>query len=158
MASRVPIGRRLLQAGVIDAARLKSALAPQRQWSGRLGDALVALWLVSEQVLMTELAKQHGVPYIVIGERRVPKHVFALLPEKIIRRRKVLPVGYGENPRTKSILVATKNCPHDLFVLDEVGCATRMKVKPILAGERDLDRAIERRLGPAPPVLQRSWG
>lgn len=94
-------------------------------------------------------------PYIVIGNRYVPQRVVALVPEKLVRKRTVLPVGYGENSRTKMILVAT-NCPQDLVILDEVAFATRMKAKPVLVGREDLDRAVERHFGPAPPLLYRS--
>ena len=60
MPQRVPIGELLMQQGRIDALQLRSALAHQRQWGGRLGRARVALGFVTEPVLLQAVAAQLG--------------------------------------------------------------------------------------------------
>ena len=83
MTSRLPIGQLLIQSGRIDGWQLQSALAHQRRWGGRLGEALVGLGFVSEPVLLAELSRQLTVPYIELGERYVPPAIVRLVPEKL---------------------------------------------------------------------------
>ena len=146
MTSRVLIGQQLVQEGHIDIWQLQSALAHQRFWGGRIGDALVKLGFVSEPLLLTELARQLGVPYIEIGEREIDAAVVRLVPEKLIRARKVFPIAYAAKPRRGMLVVATAR-PQDLAVLDEVAFASGKIVKPALASDRDVEAAIERHLG-----------
>jgi len=151
MTSPGPIGQMLLQAGYIDGWQLQSALADQRRWGGRIGEALVRLGFVSEPVLLNELARQHGVPYVEIGERYVPPAVVRLLPEKLVRARRIFPIAYAPQPGRGLLVVATSQ-PQDLTALDEAAFASGLKVKAALAGERDIERAIERHLGGARPA------
>ena len=146
MTSRLLIGQQLVNSGHIDVWQLQSALAHQRFWGGRIGDALVRLGFVSEPLLLTELGRQLGVPYIEIGERDVDPAVVRLVPEKLIRARKVFPIAYSAKPRRGLLVVATAR-PQDLAVLDEVAFATGKIVKPALASDLDVEAAIERHLG-----------
>jgi hypothetical protein len=151
---RVQIGQLLLQAGRVDSAQLARALAHQQKWGGRLGDALMALKLVSEPELLTELARQHSVQYVQIGERFVPAEIVRLVPQKYIRSRRVFPIALGPDHRRGKLFVAT-SAPQDLTVLDEVAFITGMAVQALLVGDRDLDEVIKRHFGPtvtwAPP-------
>lgn len=145
MTSRLPIGQLLIQSGRIDGWQLQSALAHQRRWGGRLGEALVGLGFVSEPVLLAELSRQLTVPYIELGERYVPPAIVRLVPEKLIRSRKVFPIALVSSSRRGPIVIATSE-PQNLAVLDEVSFATGMKVKPVLASAGDIERAIDRHL------------
>ncbi len=146
MTSRLPIGQLLIQAGRIDGWQLQSALAHQRRWGGRLGEALVSLGFVSEPVLLAELSRQLGVPYLELGERYVPPAIVRLVPERLIRARKVFPIALATASRRGPLVVATSE-PQNLTVLDEVTFASGMRVKPVLASARDIERAIDRHLG-----------
>ena len=155
MTSAGPIGQMLLQAGYIDAWQLQSALADQRRWGGRIGEALLRLGFVSEPVLLSELARQHGVPYVEIGERYVAPAIVQRLPEKLIRARRIFPIAYAARPGRGLLVVATSQ-PQDLAALDEAAFASGLKLKAALAGERDIERAIERHLGGSQPAPE-SW-
>jgi type IV pilus assembly protein PilB len=91
VTTRLPIGQILVQAGYLDPWQLQSALAHQRCWGGKLGEALIKLGFITEPVLLTELARQLGAPYVHIGNRRIPDAVVRLLPEKLIRARRSSP-------------------------------------------------------------------
>ncbi len=140
-STKIPIGQMLLRAGRIDAWQLQSGLAHQRRWGGRLGDALVGLGFVSEPVMLEEVARQQGVLYVDLSARVVAPEIVALLPAKIIRARKVLPLALGQATRRGPLLVATSQ-PQNLEVLDEVAFASGYAVKPALASDRDLEKAI----------------
>jgi Type II secretion system (T2SS), protein E, N-terminal domain len=141
--ARVRIGELLLKRGNIDTAQLQSALAHQRRWGGRLGHAIVHLGFMKESAMMETLSEQLGVPYIEIGDRAIPRQVLSLVPEKMIRTRKVLPLELAAGRRALVVALAD---PADLHVIDEIAFVTGMTVRPALASEYDMDCAIARHL------------
>jgi hypothetical protein len=149
MTSQLPIGQILVRSRRIDEFQLKSALAYQRRWGGKLGEAIIKLGFLTEEVVLVEVGRQLGVPYLEIGDRYVPRSIVRLLPEKLIRRRHVFPVAVVTGQRRGPVVVATPE-PQDLEMLDEVAFATGMAVKPVLASPADVARAIERHLGGDP--------
>src|ERR1700716_1003494 len=58
---RIRIGDLLVKAGVITDLQLKAALGEQSQWGGKLGDILVRMEFVTEEVLVRALSKQTGI-------------------------------------------------------------------------------------------------
>ncbi len=143
MGSHTPLGRLLVEAGYIDETQLTSALSYQRQWGGRLGEALVDQRMLSEPAVYAEIARQRRVPYIEIGDRVVPPRVLRLIPERFIWRRRVFPLAVDR----RALTVATSQ-PHDLALLDEIAFVAGMRVEPVLACDRDIGEAIQRHLGP----------
>jgi type IV pilus assembly protein PilB len=148
-ARRAParIGERLLDARRISEWQLRRALFQQRDGE-RIGEALVRLGFVAEAELLAELARQHGVAYVEIGGQQVDPAVVRKLPEKLIRARRVFPIVHARVGGRPLIVVATSE-PQNLAMLDEVAFASGARVQPMLASERDIERAVERHLGPA---------
>ncbi len=142
---RVPIGQLLISQGRLDAVQLESALAHQRRWGGRLGRSIISLGFLDEGAVLSAVGEQLGVPFIHIGATPVPRQVLALVPEKLIRTRRVLPLSRESERRRGPLLVAMPD-PLDLHVLDEVAFAAGMEARPALAAEADLDQAIARLL------------
>lgn len=144
--ARVRIGEMLMRQGRIDELQLQSALAHQSRWGGRLGRAVVHLGFLEEATLLEVLGEQLGTPFIVIGDRPVEPRVLALIPQKLIRGRRVLPLARLAESRRGPLVVALAE-PGDLGVIDEIAFASGLDVRPVLATEADLDQAIERLLG-----------
>lgn len=149
--ARVRIGEMLVQLGQIDQVQLQSALAHQRRWGGKLGRAIVQLGFLSEEELLESVGRQMGVPFLALGEREVPARVLALVPAKLIRTRRALPIARLAEGRRGPLVVALAD-PGDLGVLDEISFATGMDVRPVLASERELDLAIARHLDGIAPA------
>ena len=144
--ARVRIGELLVRQGRIDELQLQSALAHQARWGGRLGRAVVHLGFLDEATLLESLSEQLETPCITIGDRPVAPDVLALVPPRLIRSRKVLPLARLKESRRGPLVVALSD-PGDLAVLDEIGFASGLDVRPALATEADLDQAIARLLG-----------
>lgn len=142
---RPRIGEMLVEQGRIDAIQLRSALSHQRRWGGRLGRAIVTLGFLPERALLEAVGKQLGAPFVEIGDRLVPPRVLALVPAKLVRSRKVLPLARLSEHRRGPLVVAFPD-PGDLRVVDEVEFASGLAVRPLIAAEDDLDRAIARHL------------
>ena len=143
---RARIGQLLKAQGLVDELQLHRALEHQRRWGGRIGRALVRLYAVPEPKLLAALGAQLGVPVVHIGPWMVAPRVLARLPEKLIRRRRVLPLDIIAVERTDRLIVAFP-APEDLEVVDEVAFAAGMIIEPALAGDEDLDQAIARQFG-----------
>jgi len=143
--ARLRLGEMLVQRGCIDSVQLQSALAHQRRWGGRIGRSIVQLGFMNEQAVLQSVGDQIGVPFFEIGDRAIPRHVLSLVPERLIRARKALPVERVGNGKRGPLLVALVD-PSDLPTLDDIAFATGMAVRPVLAGEADLDCAIARLL------------
>ena len=143
--SRIRIGEMLVQLGRLHPAQLQAALAHQRQWGGRLGGAIVHLGFLGEAAFLDALGQQIGVPFVEIGDREIPPKVLALVPRKVAQARRVLPLELVAEGRRGTLVVALGD-PADLAVIDELAFVTGLKVRPLLAGEADLDRALERHL------------
>ncbi len=148
---RLPIGQMLIQRGRIDAAQLESALAHQRRWGGQLGRAVVHLGFISEAALAETVAEQQGVPFVALEGRTVPPQLLSLLPSKLMRTRRVLPLARLAEHRRGPLLVAVPDAG-DLHVLDEIAFATGLDVRPVVAAEGDLEKAIARHVADAAPT------
>ena len=143
--SRARIGEMLVEDGRIDSTQLKSALAHQRRWGGRLGRAIVHLGFMKEPAVLEVVGRQLGVQVVEIGDMTVPPEVLRLLPERLIRERRVLPLARASEGRRGPLVVALAE-PGNLGVVDEIAFATGMHIRPVLASEADLERAIARHL------------
>src|SRR5690242_5239230 len=135
------LGELLVEADIIDEHQLRAALGHQRQWGGKLGQALIDLKLASEPQIVDALAKKLGFPIVHLGavERSVVEHALKLLPREIARRSNVLPVSADTNTVTLAM-----SDPTNVQVVDEVSFRTGRRVKIAIAGDREVARAVDR--------------
>lgn len=150
--ARIRIGELLVSGGHIDTMQLDSALAHQRQWGGRIGQAIVQLGFLSEERMLQAVGSQLGAPFVVIGERVVPPSVAALLPKKLIRARRAFPLEKLSEHRRGPLVVAFAD-PADLIAMDEISFVTGLEVRPVLAAEWDIEQVISRHLGDGQGVV-----
>ncbi len=142
MTTRKRIGQLLIDVGALDSFQLESALAHQRRWGGRLGRAIVHLGFLREEEVLSAVGNQLGVSYMPLWDKVVPRDILALVPEKLIRSRKVLPISRLREHRRGPLVVACVD-PSDLVVIDELAFATGLEIRPVIASEEELDQAIE---------------
>jgi len=147
MTMRKRIGQLLMEVGALDSFQLESALAHQRRWGGRLGRAIVHLGFMREEDVLSVVGNQLGVSYMPLWDKVVPRDVLSLVPEKVIRSRKVLPVARLREHRRGPLVVACAE-PNDLTVIDELTFATGLEIRPVLSSEDELEAAIEAHLTP----------
>jgi type IV pilus assembly protein PilB len=150
--ARIRIGELLVSGGHIDTMQLDSALAHQRQWGGRIGQAIVQLGFLSEERMLQMVGSQLGAPFMVIGERVVPPAVVALIPKKLIRARRAFPLEKLAEHRRGPLVVAFAD-PADLIAMDEISFVTGLEVRPVLAAEWDMEQLITRHLGDGQGVV-----
>lgn len=132
------LGEMLVEAKLITPAQLQDALTHQRLAGGRMGSNLVALGLLSEEVLMDFLAQKTGVPRLEVKSLDVPVHVLQRIPRRMAEQLNVLPVAIKE---PKSLVLAMAD-PSDLNAIDSARFASGMNIEPVVASYKSLKRMI----------------
>lgn len=140
--ARRKLGEMLLEAGVIDEAQLRSALADQRRWGRTLGRTLVEMRLITEEALVGVLAQQFGVPSIDLERYDIPPRVLELVPAELARASRVLP--FGQTGRFLDVAMAD---PQNLGVIDELRIRTQLNIRPYLCGPQQIERTLARYYG-----------
>ena len=72
---KIRIGDVLIAAGAITEEQLQEALAYQKENGGKLGNVLVELGFISDQILITLLTQQLGIDYISLKGAKIEDSV-----------------------------------------------------------------------------------
>jgi hypothetical protein len=139
---RQKLGEMLIEAGAIDQAQLKSALADQRRWGRPLGRTLVEMRLIREDDLVRVLARQLGLQPVDLDKVEIPESVISLVPAHLAKSQNVIPFAAP----MKFIDIAMLD-PTNLGVVDEIRIRTQLNPRTFLAGPKMIERAIEKYYG-----------
>jgi len=136
------LGEILAEQGVINEEKLKQGLVYQQQNKCLLGEALVKLGFVTEEVVSMALSKQLGVPY-ASKENRIlnpekNQGLEKLVGEKYAREHFLVPLFVeGE-----SLAVAMAD-PTNVLVMDNLRLMTNMEIQPFIATKSQVLRVID---------------
>jgi type IV pilus assembly protein PilB len=112
---RRKLGEILFSAGIVKKQALIDAIKTSRSSNKRLGDVLLELGLIDQTNLTKAIATQFGLKHINLEKIEIPQEVLSILPEDLIRKHKVLPLGMN-NGRLKLVI----NDPLDLEAMDAI--------------------------------------
>jgi len=144
--ARKRLGEMLEEAGVIDAAGLAAALAHQRQWGVRLGQALVELRIASERDIVHALSRKLGLEVAVLDGLSGAEldAALRLVPRDFAVRHNVLPMADDGN-----MLTVAMSDPVNVTVVDELAFRSGRRVKVAIGGDQEIGRALLRHYAPA---------
>lgn len=131
------IGELLLNRNIITRDQLDAALGKQQKTGEKLGRLLVREGFLTEQQLLEILELVLGIPHVQIGKLNINPEAVKLLPPRLIRFHKILPISV----RKRNITLAMAD-PLNHQALDDVRMVTGRDVTPVLASEKELDIAI----------------
>ncbi|MGC2063937.1 MAG: hypothetical protein WA610_13245 [Thermodesulfovibrionales bacterium] len=138
MKTRKKLGEMLLEAGIIDDFQLKTALSYQSEWGDRLGSILVKKGILSEKELLTAIVEQYGVNSVSLDSiEKPPDEVLKLVTVDIAKKFCIFPLELDG----KTLLVAMAD-PTDLKTIDDISFMLGVRIKPALALESEIMRAI----------------
>jgi hypothetical protein len=137
------LGEILIQAGVIDEFQLNSALSHQRNWGGRLGNSLIKLGYVTEEILLKSLSEQLKLPRVNLADKIIPDDVLSCLPVAKAKEYHVIPVAKKEANGVQCLLVAMTD-PTNLNVIDEIQFMSGCRVRAALSTEASIQKAISK--------------
>lgn len=155
MAAVSRIGDVLLRAKVVDELQLRSALAQQQRWGGRLGKVLVEMRLAKESAIVEALSKALSLPRVALD--KVDRDPLALgkLEEPFAREKGLFPCALKDGGRTLWVAMAD---PSDLLAVDELSMRTRCRIRPVVAGEFEILAALDRHYLNKEPSPRNAFG
>ena len=138
----IKLGELLVNANVLQESQLRAALAEQQKWGGRLGDIMVRMSLVTEDLLVRALSRQMGVPTTNLETiPQISDHVKAKIPPEMASELELVPIQLKEDGKTLVVAMAE---PQNVQVVDTVRARTGCRVVTHLAGRTAIARAISR--------------
>jgi hypothetical protein len=137
--TRVRLGELLVKAGVITDEQLRAALKEQDQWGGKLGEILVRMQVLSEDVFVRALSKQLGMPRADLS-REIPLSALAMVPAEVVEEHEIVPLALQGDV---TLVVATAD-PLNVAALDTVRQVTGLHVLTHVAAPSAVRAAIAR--------------
>jgi twitching motility protein PilT len=138
MTKKLKIGEILVSSGIITEDQLKAALNGQRQLGGTVGENLIRLGYVNEEVLLNSLSEQTGLQHINLTLVEIPPSIQRLIKLETVRSRRLVPIGF-EGKR----LVVGMVDPTDLSALSEVEFQSGHPVKPVILSATHFEQALD---------------
>jgi type IV pilus assembly protein PilB len=100
---------------------------------------LIDKGVITDSQLASARAAQSGLPFVELADYPIDRTAVSLVPAALCRRHDLLPIAVQGD----RLIVAMVN-PGDVFALDDVRAATRMRVDAVVAERNDLKAALNR--------------
>ena len=142
---KMRIGELLLSRELITEEQLQHALEEKKKTDSLLGDVIVSLGYVPQDVMIEVLKKHLNIDYIDVREIALDDTIVKLLPENLLRKHNILPLYYDEE-KANTLTVAMSD-PMNLDAADDVMVYTGYQVKPILAMRDHINSALDKIFG-----------
>ena len=142
---KIRIGDVLVAAGAITEEQLQEGLAKQKETGRKLGNALVDLGFISNDMLITVLTTQLGIDYIELKGAKIEEKVIHMVPENMVTKYQAIPIEI--DPDNPNILKVAMADPMDIMAMDDIGLVTNLQVEPMLASEEGIRNAIDKYYG-----------
>ena len=131
-----------MKEGLITKDDLKVAEVAAQRENESLNKILVKLGFVTKEELAMFVGETINIPYVNINNYTIERSVLDLIPEKIARRYKIIPLFKIEN-----ILTIAMSDPLDIIALDDISKLAKCKTETVIASEESVNVAIEKWYG-----------
>jgi type IV pilus assembly protein PilB len=133
------MANQLVESSLISQDQLEMALQEQGKSGGSLGYNLVKTGAISENAFSEFLSQIYGVPALDLDEIQADEHSVELIPPEVATKFQVVPVS-----REGRVLTVAMANPDNIFALDDIKFITGLDVRPVVATETSIKRAIDR--------------
>ncbi|MDA8122036.1 MAG: ATPase, T2SS/T4P/T4SS family [Deltaproteobacteria bacterium] len=138
-AKRKLLGERLIESGLITPDQLELALREQKRTGERIGEILINLGFVTQELISSALASEAGVTFVQLDNYLIEPAALKHVSEAMARKHKIIPI-LVDPPR---LTIAMANV-FDVMAIDEVQRATRLVVDVVSATESSVLHSIDR--------------
>ncbi|HTK91589.1 MAG TPA: ATPase, T2SS/T4P/T4SS family [Verrucomicrobiae bacterium] len=136
----VPLGQMLVQDGILTDEQVAAALERQRKTKERLGQVLIEMRLIDEEVLLKYLGAQFRKEAITRPELAgLDLDVVKLIPEEVARQHRVI----AAERNGRRLIVATAD-PLNVVAMDDLRRATGLDIDFRIGPGAAIQEAIER--------------
>jgi len=132
------LGEKLVKNALITQDQLIEAQKTQRGSGSRLGSQLVKLGYLSEEQLVEFLARQYGVPPVILKRINPDPDVIRLIPLNIVKKYMAIPFK-----REGATLNVAMTDPANIFAVDDLKFLTGYSIEVYATSEDSLKWAID---------------
>ncbi|MHB8232478.1 MAG: GspE/PulE family protein [bacterium] len=132
------LGEILIDAGLLNPTQLETALTEGKKRNLRLGAALTALGIISEDKIIDALSSQLGLKKIDLSKIIIDPSVGKLIPEGLSRQFKMAGISLSDG-----IFTVALSDPLNVFATDALKRHISHNVEIVLAKEHDITKAID---------------
>ncbi len=132
------LGEILVDAGLLNPTQLETALAEGKNRNLRLGSALTALGILSEDNILDALSSQIGLKKIDLSKIIIDPAVGKLIPEGLSRQFKMAALSLSDG-----ILTVALSDPLNVFAADALKRHINYNIDIVLAKEHDIGKTID---------------
>ena len=132
------LGEILIDAGLLNATQLETALTEGKKRNLRLGSALTALGILSEDNILDALSSQIGLKKIDLSKLIIDPAVGRLISEGLSRQFKMVGISLADG-----ILTVALSDPLNVFATDALKRNINYNIDIVLAKEHDISKSID---------------
>ncbi|MEC5160292.1 MULTISPECIES: GspE/PulE family protein [unclassified Janthinobacterium] len=144
--AKLPLGKQLIQKGVISEDQLRIALIEQKRTPEPLGRLLITLGFVTEATVREALSENLHQQSADLSSLVVDAIALKLIPKEVAKRYRVFPIVYE---RDKDNLILAMADTSNIVALDQISAmlVKGISITPLLVNDSDISRAIDQYYG-----------
>src|SRR5919112_3041378 len=125
----------LVYQGKVSEEQVQVALAAQEKSPQKdLGRLLLSLGFISGADLAEAQAQRLGLEYVELTEREVDREVVGLIPERVLRKHRAIPLRISS---ARHLVVAMSD-PSNLFALEDLRIISGYQITPVVATQDEI--------------------
>ena len=144
--AKLPLGKLLIQKGVISEDQLRIALIEQKRSSEPLGKLLITLGFVTEATVREALSENLKQVSADLSSLVVDAIALRLIPKDVAKRYRVFPIVYERQADNLILAMADTS---NIVALDQISAmlVKGITISTVLVNESDISRAIDQYYG-----------
>jgi type IV pilus assembly protein PilB len=139
------LGDILIAQGIVSDKQLEAALEIQQRTKQKLGDILIEMGITTETQIMSALHAQLDIEMVELRGIKIPQEVIGLVNGSILRKHKVLPIGF--DGRDQNTLILAMADPLDMVAQDDIAIITNRRIEPRVATVGAINSVLDRYFG-----------
>lgn len=135
---RIPLGKLLMNLGMISHKQLNDALGEQKQTGEKIGIIFIRRGYINERVLVDTLATQMGILKIIPDFHIIDRMLLKGWSEDFLKKNLILPAFKEKNEVT--VIMAD---PFNQELIQDVARVFQCAIRPAIATSMDIKRALQ---------------
>ena len=141
------LGDWLLAEKIISQEQLERALEVKKHSEKKLGEIIIDLGFVPEDVMVDILARKLNFERVAPVAMRISDEVLALVGAQILRKHVMIPFEF-KNGNNNTLRVAMAD-PLDMNAMDDLMMITNLRIEPCIAATTEIMQALDKYYGNA---------
>ena len=141
------LGDYLLAERLITPEQLEKSLEVKKHSEKKLGEVIVDLGFVPEDVMVDVLAKKMNFEKVSPTSAKISDEVLALVTGQILRKHVMIPIAFKEGSNN-TLRVAMAD-PLDMNAMDDLMMITNLRIEPCISSTSEIMQALDKYYGNA---------